>query len=183
MTTPAQYTSRAFQTQLASGSLAGNWTLDPVRSTARLRARHMWGLAPVNGHFRAITGGGTVSPAGEVTGRVGLATESVDTKNAKRDAELRGADFFLSEKYPEITFALDTLTPADQDVTISGTLTVRDASRRISFPATVALSGDDEAAFDAKVEVDRSEFGMTVNHLGMVKMKCSVTLHAVFTKL
>ena len=183
MTTPAERTSTALRTQLASGSLNGNWTLDPNRSTARLRARHMWGLAPVNGYFRVLTGDGVISAAGEITGRLALATGSVDTKNAKRDAELRGADFLLSEKYPEITFILDTLTPADQDVTISGTLTVRDTSRRISFPATVALSGDDEAAFDAKVEVDRSEFGMTVNHLGMVKMKCSVTLHAVFTKL
>jgi polyisoprenoid-binding protein YceI len=182
MTRPAQQTSTALQTQLAGGSLAGNWTLDPTRSTARLRARHMWGLAPVNGHFRVLTGVGTVSPVGEVTGSVALATGSVDTKNAKRDAELRGADFFLSDKYPEITFSLDTLTPADQDVTISGTLAVRDTGRRISFPATVALSGDGEAAFDATVEVDRSEFGISVNRLGMVKMKCSVTLHAVFIK-
>ena len=183
MTRPAQQISTALQTQLASGTLAGNWVLDPDRSTARLRARHMWGLAPVNGHFRALSGGGTVSPSGEVTGRFVIATASVDTKNAKRDEHLRGTDFFLSQKYPEITFSLDALTPADQDVTVSGTLAVRDTSRRISFPATVDLSGDREAAFDATVEVDRSDFGMTVNHLGgMVKMKCSVTLHVVFTK-
>jgi polyisoprenoid-binding protein YceI len=183
MTTPAERTSTTLRTQLASGSLNGNWTLDPNRSTARLRARHMWGLAPVNGQFRVLTGDGTVSPAGEITGRVALATGSVDTKNAKRDRDLRAADFFLSEKYPEITFSLDNLTPADPDVTISGTLTERDTSRSISFPATVTLSGDGEAAFDAEVEVDRSDFGITVNHLGMVKMKCSVTLHAVFTKV
>jgi polyisoprenoid-binding protein YceI len=182
MTKPAQHISTALQTQLASGTLAGNWVLDSHRSTARLRARHMWGLAPVNGHFRTLSGGGTVSPTGEVTGRFTIATASVDTKNATRDGHLRGTDFLLSEKYPEITFSLDALTPVDQHTTVSGTLTVRDISRRISFPATVAISGDGEAAFDATVEVDRSDFGMTVNHLGMVKMKCSVTVHVVFTK-
>jgi polyisoprenoid-binding protein YceI len=181
MTRPVQHTT-VLQTRLANGSLAGNWTLDPTRSTATLRARHMWGLAPVNGRFRVLTGDGTLSPSGEITGRIALATGSLDTKNAMRDAHLRGADFLLAEKYPEITFGLDTLVPAELGVTISGTLTVRDTSRHISFPATVVLSGDGEAAFDAKVEVDRSEFGITVNHLGMVKMKCSVTLHAVFTK-
>jgi polyisoprenoid-binding protein YceI len=142
----------------------------------------MWGLAPVNGYFRVLSGNGSVSPAGDVTGTIALATESVDTKNAMRDGHLRGADFLLAEKYPHITFSLATLVPADNSVTISGTLTVRDTSRRISFPATVVLSGDGEAEFDATVEVDRSEYGITVNHLGMVKMNCSVTLHAVFTK-
>jgi polyisoprenoid-binding protein YceI len=100
-----------------------------------------------------------------------------------RDGHLRGPDFFLTEKYPEITFSLDTFTPDDQGVTIAGTLTVRDSSRRISFPTTAVLTGDRELTFDAHVEVDRSEFGMAVNHLGMVKMKCSVTMHAVFTKI
>jgi polyisoprenoid-binding protein YceI len=182
MTRPVQHTATALQTQLAAGSLAGDWTLDPARSTAKLRGRHMWGLAPVNGYFRVITGNGTVSPAGYVTGSIALATESVDTKNKMRDGHLRGADFLLAEKYAQITFSLDTLVPGDDSATISGTLTVRDISRRISFPATVILSGDNEADFDATVEVDRSEYGMTVNHLAMVKMECSVNLHAVFTK-
>jgi polyisoprenoid-binding protein YceI len=182
MTRPAQHSSTALQTQLASGTLTGNWVLDPQRSTAQLRARHMWGLAPVNGDFRALSGGGAVSPTGEVTGRFTIATATVDTKNAKRDDHLRGTDFLLSEKYPEITFSLDTLTPASRQATVSGTLTVRDTSRRISFPATVAVSSDTEAAFDATVEVDRSDYGITVNHMGMVKMKCSVTVHLVFTK-
>src|SRR5882724_355498 len=119
-TRPAQPISTALQTQLASGTLAGKWILDPDRSTARLRARHMWGLAPVNGHFRALSGDGTVSPSGEVTGRFAIATASVDTRNAQRDGHLRGTDFFLSEQYPEITFSLDALTPADQHVTVSG---------------------------------------------------------------
>jgi len=183
MTTPAEQTSTALRTQLANGSLNGNWTLDPNRSTARLRAKHMWGLAPVNGQFRVLTGDATVSPAGDISGRVALATGSVDTKSTKRDRDLRAANFFMSEKYPQITFTLDKLTLADQDVTIFGALTVRETTRSISFPATVTLAGDGEAAFDAEVEVDRSDYGMTVNHLGMVKMKCSVTLHAVFTRV
>jgi len=100
-----------------------------------------------------VSGGGTVSASAEVTGRFAIATASVDTRNAQRDSHLRGTDFFSSEQYPEITFSLDALTPADQHVTVSGTLTVRDTSRRISFPATVALSGDDEAAFDAHAQL------------------------------
>ena len=178
MTTPAHQASAA----LKEGSLAGSWTLDPARSTATLRSKSMWGLAPVKGVFRGLEGSGTVSAAGEVTGSIALATASLDTKNKKRDTHLRSADFFLTEKYPAITFSVGTLVPASEGVTISGTLTVRDRSRPISFPATVAQVGDSEVALDATVQVDRSEFGLTWNKMGMTSMNNTITIHAVFTK-
>ena len=178
MTTPAHQASAA----LKEGSLAGSWTLDPARSTATLRSKSMWGLALVKGAFRDLEGSGTVSAAGEVTGSIALATASLDTKNKKRDTHLRSADFFLTEKYPAITFSVGTLVPASEGVTISGTLTVRDRSRPISFPATVAQAGDSEVALDATVQVDRSEFGLTWNKMGMTSMNNTITIHAVFTK-
>ena len=72
----------------------------------------MWGLVPVKGVFRQVTGEGTVSPAGQVTGRVAVAAASVDTKNEKRDTHLRSADFFDSDNYPDITFTVNQATPA-----------------------------------------------------------------------
>jgi polyisoprenoid-binding protein YceI len=182
MTAPTQQTSAALRTQLADGSLAGKWTLDPARSTAALRSKSIWGLAPVKGVFRDLEGSGTVSAAGEVTGSIALATGSLDTKNKKRNAHLRSADFFLTETYPAITFSVGSLAPADEGVTISGTLTVRDRSRAISFPATVALASASEAVLDATVHVDRSEFGLTWNQLGMASMDNTITIHAVFTR-
>ena len=142
----------------------------------------MWGLAPVKGAFRGLEGSGTVSAAGEVTGSIALATASLDTKNKKRDTHLRSADFFLTEKYPAITFSVGTLVPASEGVTISGTLTVRDRSRPISFPATVAQVGDSEVALDATVQVDRSEFGLTWNKMGMTSMNNTITIHAVLAR-
>jgi polyisoprenoid-binding protein YceI len=182
MTTPTQQTSAALRAQLSNGSLAGTWTLDPARSTATLRSKSVWGLLPVKGVFRDIQGSGKVSAAGEVTGSIALATGSLDTKNSKRDTHLRSADFFLTENYPAITFTAGSLEPANEGVTVSGTLTVRDQSRPLSFPATVALAGDKEAALDAIVQVDRSEFGLTWNQMGMVSMNNTITIHAVFTK-
>lgn len=182
MATSAGQAPAALRAQLENGSLAGDWALDPARSTAALRSRSIWGLLPVKGVFRSIEGGGTVSPAGEVTGRIALAADALDTGNKKRDDHLRSADFFLAEKYPAITFTLDRLVPADEGVTVSGVLTVRDQSRPISFPATVTLAGDGEVVLDATVQVDRSEFGVSFNQMGMLSMKNTVTIHAVFTK-
>jgi polyisoprenoid-binding protein YceI len=172
----------ALRAALENGSLAGNWALDPARSTAALRTKSMWGLVPVKGAFGDIEGGGQVSPAGEVNGRIALATGSLDTGNKKRDTHLRSGDFFLSEKYPAITFTLGDLVPASEGVTVSGVLTVRDQSGPLSFPASVALAGDGEVVLDAAVQVDRSEFGITWNQMGMTSMKSTVIIHAVFTK-
>jgi polyisoprenoid-binding protein YceI len=181
MTTSAGQAPAALRA-LENGSLTGDWALDPARSTATLRSKSVWGLAPVKGVFRSIEGGGTVLPTGEVTGRIAVATGALDTKNKRRDAHLRSDDFFLSEKYPAITFTLDKLVPAGEGVTVSGTLTVRERSHPISFPASVALAADGEVVLDATVQVDRSDFGLTWNQMGMASMKNTVTLHAVFTK-
>jgi len=182
MTTPEHATSATLQAQLTSGSLAGTWTLDPARSAATLRSKSMWGLAPVKGVFGELEGGGTVSPEGGVTGRIEIATGTLDTKNSKRDTHLRSDDFFLSEKYPAIIFTLDSLAPAGDGVTVSGQLTVRERSQPISFPATVTLAGEGEVVFDATVQVDRSDFGLTWNQLGMASMKNTIGIHAVLTK-
>jgi polyisoprenoid-binding protein YceI len=182
MTTSAEQAPAALRALLGNGSLAGDWALDPIRSTATLSTKHGWGLAAVRGVFRDIEGGGSVSPAGEVTGRIALATGSLDTKSRKRDEHLRSADFFDTENYPAITFTLEKLVPAGEGVTVSGRLTVRDHSGPLSFPATVVLAGDGEAVVDATVLIDRAQFGVTINKLGMLSMKNTVVVHAVFTK-
>jgi polyisoprenoid-binding protein YceI len=182
MTTSAQQTVAALRERLASGSLAGSWALDPARSTATLQTKSMWGLVPVKGVFRELEGSGKVSPTGEVTGHIALATGALDTKNTRRDTHLRSADFFLSDTYPAVTFSLDKLVPADGGVTVSGTLTVRESSRPISFPASVTVAGDGEVLLDATVQVDRSEFGLTWNFLGGTSMKNTIAIHAVFTR-
>lgn len=180
MGTPAQ-TSESLRARLSDGSLVGHWTLDSSRSSATLRSKSMWGLAPVKGTFSRLAGTGTISPAGEVTGSVVIAADSLNTRMKKRDEHLRSADFFLSEQYPDITFAVEKVVPSGQGVTVSGLLTVRDRSRQISFPATVKAAGDGDITLDATVVVDRSEFGLTWNQMGMASMKNTIAIHAVFT--
>src|SRR6266699_4283863 len=97
-----QMTTSALQATLKDGTLAGSWTLDASRSTIGLRSKSMWGLAPVKGVFRQVSGTGAVSPAGEVSGTITVAAASVDTKNKRRDKHLRSADFFDSDTHPQI---------------------------------------------------------------------------------
>jgi polyisoprenoid-binding protein YceI len=167
---------------LETASLTGQWSLDPARSAVSLRNRAMWGLAPVKGTFGQISGQGTVTPAGEVTGALTIGAASIDTKNARRDRHLRSADFFDTENYPDITFTAEGIRPARQAVTFMGTLTVRGRTKPMTFEGTAATRGDAEICVDAVVQVDQIDFGLTWNWLGTVGRSNTVTVHAVFTR-
>jgi polyisoprenoid-binding protein YceI len=167
---------------LADGTLAGKWALDPDVSSIRFKSRSVFGLVPVSGVFREVSGGGTISPDGEVSGAITVAAGSVDTKHAKRDKHLRSADFFDSDGSPDITFTTDGVRPSGEGVTVTGTLTIRGRTRPLSFDAAVAVHGGAEIWLDGSVRVNRADFGITWNPLGMVSMDNAITIHAVFTR-
>jgi polyisoprenoid-binding protein YceI len=177
-----QATAPLLQALLEEGTLAGEWVLDPRRSSIRLKSRSIWGLAPVKGVFREISGGGTVTADGEVSGTVTVAAASVDTKHAKRDTHLRSADFFDVANTPDITFIADGARPSGRGVAVTGMLTVRDRTRPLSFDAAASVRDDGDVWLDAEVHINRADFGLTWNQLGMVSMDNTLTIHAVFTR-
>lgn len=183
MQAPAGHvTAPAVQALLRDGHLAGEWVLDPRGSSIRLKSRAMWGLAPVSGVFGEVSGNGTVSPDGEVSGTVTVAAASIDTKNTRRDTHLRSADFFDSGNHPDITFTADGIRPSGQGATVTGALTVRGRTRPLSFDAAASVSGDGEIWLDAEAHINRAGFGLTWNQMGMASMHNTLTIRAVFTR-
>ncbi len=181
MAPAGQVTASDLRAMLTDGALAGSWTLDASRSSIGLRSKSVWGLAPVKGSFREIAGAGTVSPDGQVSGTITVAAASVDTKNAKRDTHLRSAEFFDAEAHPQITVRVEGLAPASEGVTVTGTLTVRDRTRPLTFGATVSTPDTGEIELDAEIQVNRSDYGMTWSPMRMASMDNTITIHAVFT--
>jgi polyisoprenoid-binding protein YceI len=177
-----QSTASELEALLRDGRLAGDWTLDPPRSEIRLRSKSVWGLVTVKGVFSQVSGTGTVSPAGEVSGTITVAAGSIDTKNKKRDEHLRSADFFDAADHPSITFGVDGVRLSGEGATVTGGLTVRDRTRPVSFDARVSSSDGAEVWLDAEVQVNRADFGLTWNQLGMASMHNTITVHAVFTR-
>ncbi len=142
----------------------------------------MAGLVPVNGVFREVSGTGTVSPDGAASGTVTVAAASIDTKNARRDTHLRSADFFDSgnhsghhlhrRRYPAVW---------------AGCRGGRHADRARPNPATVlrrrgVRPADGEIWLDAEVRINRADFGVTWNLLGLIGVHSTLTVHAVFTR-
>jgi len=170
------------QALLADGKLAGAWTLDGAKSSVGLRTKSVWGLVKVNGTFGQVTGAAVISAAGEATGTITVAAASIDTGVKKRDDHLRSADFFDAAKYPDITFSATSVTLSGENATVAGTLTVRDQTRPVTVSGAVSANGTDEISLDAELPVNRGQYGMSFNQLGMMSLDNVITIHAVFAK-
>jgi polyisoprenoid-binding protein YceI len=177
-----QISAPPLQALLNDRALAGDWVLDPGQSSIGLKNRSAWGLIRASGVFREVSGTGTVSPDGEVSGTVAVASASIDTGNTRRDTHLRSGDFFDSGNHPDITFTVDGIRPSGQGVAVTGALTVRDCTRPLSFDAAVSVYGDGEIWLGAEVHINRADFGLTWNLMGLVSMDNTITIHAVFTR-
>ncbi len=93
---------------------AEEWRIDVSHSSVNFSVRHL-GISKVRGSFTEFDG---VIEAGEngrlesVTGTVDVS--SIDTRNEKRDAHLRGPEFFDAEKHPEMNLVSTSIhTPND----------------------------------------------------------------------
>ena len=179
--TPQGQPATSTQALVQDGTLAGSWILDPARSEVRLATRHTWGLRPLHGVFRQVTGTGTVTAAGQVTGTLTVAAGSIDTRNTMRDKDLRSAKVFDTARHPDITYTVDGMQPASGGVRVTGSLTVRGRTRPLSFDAAVSAAAG-EIQLDAEVPVNRADFGLTYSPLRMASLDNTITIHAVFTR-
>ena len=178
----------------ASGAPAGDtpesvlagpstWSLDPARSSVSLRSKSIWGLVTVRGAFGELAGSAEIPPGGAARGRLEIGAASLDTKNAKRDKHLASADFFNAADHPKIVADLASATRTGDRVAVQGTLTVAGVTRPLSFTAT--LADVTPAAFTVHAEavvVDRADFGLTWNQLGMLTGPSTVDVVARFTR-
>ncbi|WP_405868602.1 MULTISPECIES: YceI family protein [unclassified Streptomyces] len=148
----------------------GVWQLDAAASTVALRHKTMWGLVTVKGTFGAVGGQGEVRPDGSATGTLTLDAATLDTKNKKRDEHLRSADFFDVASHPEIAFAVrGAQVRAADTVEVTGQLTVRGISRPQTLTARLVGADSDALTLDTEFTVDRSEFGLDWNQMGMIR--------------
>ncbi|WP_367320326.1 YceI family protein [Streptomyces sp. HUAS ZL42] len=161
----------------------GLWQLDAGASTVGLRHKTMWGLVTVKGTFGVVAGQGEVRADGSAAGTLTLGAATLDTKNAKRDTHLRSADFFDAENHPEITFVVRSAELRDGDtVNVAGQLTVRGISRPQSLTARLTHAGADALTLDAEFTVDRDQFGLGWNQLGMIRGLTTVATTLRFTR-
>lgn len=167
----------------ALSSLAGTtWRLDPSRSNAEFRVKHLWGLGSVLGKFAKLDGTMQVDAGGQCAMHLTIEATTLDTGNKKRDQDLRSHHFFHVEEHPEVRFVSSSVSDAgDGKLRVQGTLEAGSGSVPLDLEPTLKLSGD-SVELDAETTVERHTLGMTKNPVGMIKGPATLTVHAVLKR-
>jgi len=168
------------QSVLTDPASTGTWTLIPDRSSIKFGSKTLWGLVPVNGRFTDVTGEGSVTAGGAVSGRIQIRAASVKTGIGKRDEHLCSPDFFDSAKFPLITVEANAL---GADGALDATLRVRDAALPLPLTATVTPLGDGTVQVNASTKIDRTRWGVSGNTMGMIPAVTTLTVDAIFAKV
>jgi polyisoprenoid-binding protein YceI len=161
----------------------GVWSLDAGRSTVGFRIKNFWGLINVKGRFPEVNGDGQITGKGAIFGRLDIQVASLHTGIGKRDEHLRSADFFDAERYPEIGVEVTGIEPgAGAAANLQATLTIKDVTAPVPLPVQVSTAGDGALRVTASAVIDRDQFDVGWNRLGMVAKTATISADAYFVR-
>ena len=148
------------------------WKIDPAHSHVEFAVRHLM-ITTVRGRFGDVQGTVLTDAADPTKAEVDvtIAANSIDTREAQRDAHLRSADFFDAEKFPALTFKSTRVTDVQGDrFKLAGDLTMRGVTKEVILDVTAEGRGKDpwggeRAGYSATTKVSRSDFGLTWNQV------------------
>ena len=159
-------------TQVVERSVAWEtrWAVDPVHSEVEFAVKHMM-FSTVKGRFNDVSGTIVVDDADPGRSSVGvtIGAASIDTRDEKRDAHLRSADFFDVDRFPALTFASNWVEAVGGDrYRVTGNLTIHGVTREVTLDATfngegVNPWGQAVRGYSAEATINRKDFGLNWN--------------------
>jgi polyisoprenoid-binding protein YceI len=150
---------------------ATRWTLDPGHSAVGFSVRHLM-ITNVRGEFEKFRGDVTYDAAHPQATRIEatIGVASLNTREAKRDADLRSALFFDVENHPEMTFVSKSARAAgDGNLDVMGDLSIRGTTHEVTLSVRdisavqADMRGNLRIGATASTKIKRSDFGMTWN--------------------
>lgn len=161
-------------------------SIDTSHSSVGFAVRHLM-ISKVRGTFARWQGTITLDDdLARSSVEVKIEAASIDTKDEKRDAHLRSADFFDADTYPRMTFASKRVEVVGPRLHVTGDLTIRGTTREVVLRVEqLGLAkdpwGNQRAAFSASTSIDRKDFGLHWNQVleaggVMVGDKVEITL-------
>lgn len=90
-----------------------------------------------------------------------VVVRSVTTGARNRDRVIQNSDFFDSNRHPLMTFRSVQVAPReDGTLEVTGDLTIRGVTRRITVPATLRNGAGKQMEFETSFVVDRTDYGV-----------------------
>jgi polyisoprenoid-binding protein YceI len=153
-------------TTTAAGLVTGTWDIDPSHSEVAFSVRHLM-VSKVRGTFSRFQGAIEVADDQLASSVVAsIEVDSVDTRDAGRDAHLRSADFFDAANHPTMEFRSTGVRAAGDGYVVDGELSLRGVTRPVSLElelngTTTDPWGGTRAGFSATTTINRRDFGVT----------------------
>lgn len=174
---------------------AETWEIDPAHTSAHFAVRHLM-VSTVRGDFGKVSGTATIDEQDLTKSSVEATIDaaSINTRNEKRDAHLRNADFLDVEKYPTITFKSKKVEKVgDSQFTVTGDLTLHGVTKEVVLevegsPVPIKdPSGKTRVGGQAITKINRTDFGIVYNApLGtggvVIGEEVSITIDIEMTK-
>jgi polyisoprenoid-binding protein YceI len=145
------------------------WEIDPTHSEVMFKIKHLE-IATITGHFDEIIGTAEAQEGFEnAVFSFSANVDTINTNNKNRDAHLKSADFFDSEKFPKITFYSTKFKRIGESTfEIIGKLTIKETTKptilHIDYGGTnIDHWGNIKAGLKIKGVINRKDYGLTWN--------------------
>ncbi|HEY9305134.1 MAG TPA: YceI family protein [Mycobacterium sp.] len=171
------------ETLLSDPDTAGVWNLVPDKSTIGFKIKNMWGLISVKGHFADFSADGQITGKGAIFGRLDIQTASLRTGIGRRDQHLRSADFFDVERFPEISVVVTAVEPTTGNAAdLRATFTIKGVEAPVPLPVRIVLLDDGSVRVSATTEVNRAQFNLDWNRVGMIADTATASADMCFVR-
>jgi len=166
------------ETTHTTNTTATRWLLEPAHSSAEFRVPNFWGLVKVKGRFDRLDGWLEIDENGDRRLELIIDAASLNTGNRRRDQHLRSADFFDTERHPEIRFRSTSVSDIGTGrLRVDGELLA--VGNRVELTLEPSLGQtEDRAEIDVSTSIDQRRLGMTWSPLGMTRTPTKLTAHA-----
>ncbi len=143
------------------------WQLDPAHSAAQFSVRHMM-ISTVRGDFQKMTGTLQLDEKDvtKSTIEVTIDTSTVDTREPRRDADLKSANFLDVANFPTMTFKSKSVSAAGEGrLKVTGDLTIRGVTKEVVLDVdgpTAALKAGNQTrrGVSATTKINRKDFNV-----------------------
>lgn len=149
---------------------AADYDVDPAHSSATFAVKHLM-VSTVRGEFGKLSGKASWSKPDYSDAKIEVTVDAntVNTREAKRDAHLRSPDFFDVAKFPSLSFVSKRVEHGKGGLKLVGDLTIHGVTKEVAFDVvgptpeiktpwnTIAVGAE------AHAKINRKDFGLNWN--------------------
>jgi polyisoprenoid-binding protein YceI len=143
------------------------WQIDPAHSAAQFSVRHMM-ISNVRGEFHNLSGKLLLDEKDITKSSIEVTIDAttVDTREERRDADLKSANFLDVANFPTMTFKSKSVSVAGEGrLKVTGDLTIRGVTKEVVLdvegPTSPVKQGNNtRRGVSATTKINRKDFGV-----------------------